>query len=593
MKKLIASVVTIALLLTTLVGFAKDYPQKFYDVPKDHWAFEYIAELADRGAINGYEDGSFRPNGTVTRAEWAKIMMVSANRPLGGDNAAFADMNGHWANPYVNAAQDYMTAYEGGAAFRPDIAALREDVTVALVKLKGYNADNADFSYIAGFTDQDSISPSVKKYVAVAVEKGLINGFDDGTFRGQDTLTRAEAATLLWRAFQKGNDDKVVDGSGSPADSGNQSNNGTPSPGITPPPTNASTATPKPTTAPTVAPTATPKPTVAPTATPTATPAPTQTGESTDARESAPKGPKGDIIEGNKITGSLTYTGEKDTYTYTTDISGTYHFAKKYDKKIDVKVLRADGKELASSTGPWGGDFNVDLEVGKQYTIEVTTYDSISSINEYTITITVPDATVDVSGKTSFSASLTFTGEKDIYTYTAGISGTYHFAKKYDNKIDVTVKRADGKELGSSTGPWGGDFNIDLEAGKQYTIGVTTYDSISSLNEYTISITVPDATVDVSGRASFSGDLTFKGEKDIYTYTPTVSGKYHFAKKYDDKIDVTVNRADGKEMGSSTGPWGGDFNAELEAGQQYTIVVTTYDNISTIMNEYTITISTP
>ena len=212
MRKFIAAAVTMVILLTVITGFAKDYPQKFYDVPKDHWAFEYIAELVERGAINGYEDGNYKPDNTVSRAEWATIMVKAANKSLGNSVSSFNDMdNDHWANPYVNAAKEYMTTYEGGTAFRPDIAALREDVTVAMVKLKGYDVDNTDFSYIAKFKDQDSISDNCKKYVAVAVEKGLISGFEDDTFRGQNTLTRAEAATLLWQAFQKGNDDKVVD----------------------------------------------------------------------------------------------------------------------------------------------------------------------------------------------------------------------------------------------------------------------------------------------------------------------------------------------------------------------------------------------
>ena len=210
MKKI--SIIFLIVILMQTVGFAVDYPQKFYDVPKDHWAFSQIAELVDRGAISGYQDGSYKPNNTVTRAEWAKIMIKAANKNLGSDTSSFSDMSGHWANPYVNASKEYMTSYAGGKEFRPDIAILREDVTVALVKLKGYSTDNVDFSYIADFNDPDSISASCKQYVALAVEKGLISGFEDGTFRGQDTLTRAEAATLLWRAFQKGNDDKVIVG---------------------------------------------------------------------------------------------------------------------------------------------------------------------------------------------------------------------------------------------------------------------------------------------------------------------------------------------------------------------------------------------
>lgn len=248
MKKFIAGVVILNLLLLANTGFTKDYTQKFYDVPKEHWAFECIAELVDRGAINGYEDGSFKPNDTVARAEWAKIMVVTANRPLGSSSPSFNDMSGHWANPYVNVAKDYMTSYDNGTAFRPDVAALREDVTVAMVQLKGYDVDNVDFSYIAKFTDQKSISDSCKKYVAVAVEKGLISGFEDGTFRGQSTLSRAEAAALLWRAFQTGSDDKVVGSAGSSSGSNdNSSSSSVPAPEVTPPTeSSAPSATPSP-----------------------------------------------------------------------------------------------------------------------------------------------------------------------------------------------------------------------------------------------------------------------------------------------------------------------------------------------------------
>lgn len=216
MKKLTTLLLTLAMLVsisTTSLAVdtpSKSYPQRFYDVPKDHWAFEYIAELVDRGVLAGYEDGSFKPEGTVSRAEFAKIMVGAAGVPTNDNSVYFSDMQNHWAIPYVNAAKDYLTAYADNT-YRPNQAAVREDVTMAMVKLKGYDVSNVDFSYLSDFTDTDSISNSVKKYVAVAVEKDLISGFEDNTFRGQATLTRAEAATLLWRAFQYGNDNKITD----------------------------------------------------------------------------------------------------------------------------------------------------------------------------------------------------------------------------------------------------------------------------------------------------------------------------------------------------------------------------------------------
>ena len=209
MKKATTILLTTAMLMGN-TAFAKDYPQNFWDVSKDHWAFEYIADLAERGVIDGYDDGSFKPERTVSRAEWAKIMVDAAGVTVNDDGIYFNDMSNHWANKYVNAAMNYLTGYADGS-YRPDQTAVREDVTVAMVKLKGYDMSEVDYSVLSNFTDNDSISSYAKAYVAMAISKDLINGFEDNTFRGQDTLTRAEAATLLYRAFQKGSEDKVTD----------------------------------------------------------------------------------------------------------------------------------------------------------------------------------------------------------------------------------------------------------------------------------------------------------------------------------------------------------------------------------------------
>lgn len=260
MKKLISTILAGVVFLSTMTALAKEYPQKFWDVPKDHWAFDYVAELVDRGVIAGYEDGSFKPNNTVTRAEWSKIMVCAAGIPTNDNSVYFSDMQEHWAIPYVNAAKNYLTAYSDNT-YRPNQAAVREDVTMAMVKLKGYDVSDVDYSYLSNFTDTDSISNNIKAYVAVAVEKGLISGFEDNTFRGQATLTRAEAATLLWKAFQYGSNNKVAD-----------------TPVRTP-------TTPEVTVMPTVTPISTPTPTATPVTTPTPRPTPTPEPETIASSE--------------------------------------------------------------------------------------------------------------------------------------------------------------------------------------------------------------------------------------------------------------------------------------------------------------------
>lgn len=194
----------------------KTYEQKFSDVPESYWAFNYISEMAERGVLSGYPDGKFYPDSQVTRAEFAKIMTTAAGLSVTQPTAQlFADVQiSQWYAPYVHTAKEYLSAYsQGGASYYlPNTPALREDIAVALVKLKGYSTTGADLSMLERmFADDQSISDNAKIYIATAIENGLISGYNDGTFKGQNSITRAEAATLLWRAYQYGNANKNYD----------------------------------------------------------------------------------------------------------------------------------------------------------------------------------------------------------------------------------------------------------------------------------------------------------------------------------------------------------------------------------------------
>lgn len=192
------------------------YEVKFKDVNKKYWAFEYIMEMNARGVLSGYPNGYFYPNNTITRAEFSKIMCLAGGISVNPvEYTSYEDVSASkWYAPYVEAGKYYLSGYvsDGLKYYLPDNNALREDIAVALVKLKGYDTSLYDESILkAMFTDWQSISEGARKYVSVAVENGLISGYEDNTFRGQNTVTRAEAATLLWRAYQYGNGNKVFD----------------------------------------------------------------------------------------------------------------------------------------------------------------------------------------------------------------------------------------------------------------------------------------------------------------------------------------------------------------------------------------------
>ena len=70
----------------------------FRDLPGSHWAYSNIIELSSEGVINGYSDGTFRPEAHVTRAEFVKLIGTT-NETKTGD---FADLpKSHWAYSYV------------------------------------------------------------------------------------------------------------------------------------------------------------------------------------------------------------------------------------------------------------------------------------------------------------------------------------------------------------------------------------------------------------------------------------------------------------------------------------------------------------
>lgn len=177
----------------------------FPDVPSSFWAFSEINEIRGRGIIQGYPDGSFRPNAPVTRGEFSKMLVGILNIPTGNANgSSFYDVNvSEWYSPFVESAKNYIKWYKDdrGNTFNPNEGALRADIIVALVKAKGWDPNSAELSYIRNFNDYSSILTEDRNYLALAVGKNLVQGYPDNTFSPSGVVTRAETARLIYMAF--------------------------------------------------------------------------------------------------------------------------------------------------------------------------------------------------------------------------------------------------------------------------------------------------------------------------------------------------------------------------------------------------------
>ena len=110
----------------------------YTDVPADAWYNNAVSTLSNAGILDGYEDGTFRPDGNITRAEFATITARFLEASYDGGNR-FPDIDGHWAAEYIN------------------------------------EAANA----------------------------GIVDGYEDGTFRPQQNITRAEAVTMVNRTVDR------------------------------------------------------------------------------------------------------------------------------------------------------------------------------------------------------------------------------------------------------------------------------------------------------------------------------------------------------------------------------------------------------
>lgn len=172
---------------------------KFKDVPDSFWAAADIYTLREAGIIDGKTADEFDPEGQVTRAEFTKMIVKTFGVEAKDTKVEFADCGeDDWFTPFVAAAVEagYVKGYSD-TEFAPDRVISREEACAILGRAYA-KAANSELS----FTDKDSIDEYAQPYVALLVEMGFINGYEDGTFRAQNQITRAEAAKIIGCAYR-------------------------------------------------------------------------------------------------------------------------------------------------------------------------------------------------------------------------------------------------------------------------------------------------------------------------------------------------------------------------------------------------------
>lgn len=171
----------------------KSLEMSFPDL-RGHWAEKYVIFLRGKGIISGYPDGRFHPQDPVTRAALAVILVRMKNLAPDPEAAGFPDVTGHWAVGAIGAARaaGCLEGYPDGR-FRPEKGVTRAEVAALICRAftLEVNATSPGFRDLRGHW----AAPAVKQLAAA----GILGGYPDGTFRPDNTMSRAEVAGVLAR----------------------------------------------------------------------------------------------------------------------------------------------------------------------------------------------------------------------------------------------------------------------------------------------------------------------------------------------------------------------------------------------------------
>ncbi|UUZ97525.1 S-layer homology domain-containing protein [Paenibacillus sp. P25] len=169
--------------------------------PDYEWAYEPVTMLHQAGIINGYDNNVFKPERNITRAEFITMAAKAMGLKSTSAELSFKDKNEipDWASPSMQAAvkAGLIDGYEDGS-IRPNQPISRSEIVAILVK--GFQLPVAA-DYSLKYTDRNEIPKWAVDYVRTVASKGLVDGYEDGRFAPNNQAKRSEVASILYKAI--------------------------------------------------------------------------------------------------------------------------------------------------------------------------------------------------------------------------------------------------------------------------------------------------------------------------------------------------------------------------------------------------------
>lgn len=170
----------------------------FSDVPSTHWAYSFIKEMKDLGIVNGVSNTEFAPDANITRAEFAKMVAQAFGLKATATESVFTDCTASdWYTPFVIAGTEAgILKGISDTEFGANQQITRQDICTVLGRI--LDAENTiSAAADSSFTDIDQVADYAVAAVKAFVAAGVVNGYEDGTFRPTANATRAEVSKIL------------------------------------------------------------------------------------------------------------------------------------------------------------------------------------------------------------------------------------------------------------------------------------------------------------------------------------------------------------------------------------------------------------
>ena len=168
-----------------------------------HWANAEVSKFINSGYIVGYEDNTFKPNNSITRAEFVSILNRVFNLTT-SSGKVFNDTNNHWAKQAIDiAVTNGVCNGKSNNLFYPNDKLTRQEASVMLsnyLKLQDTQLDK-----INSFYDSHTISDWALYSIEGMLEKGFMNGYPTGLLKPLNNITRAEAVVLINNVISNNN----------------------------------------------------------------------------------------------------------------------------------------------------------------------------------------------------------------------------------------------------------------------------------------------------------------------------------------------------------------------------------------------------